>query len=232
MSNNRSINNSIKFKYKYKTKRSNLMVTSPDSYFDSFHKTPQGEFKNTYYNPFHVKPRKRTSKEQLELLEQTFQTNIKPDASLRKALADKLGMTPRSVQVWFQNKRAKVKNERTMPQKETPKEEIEITPSLYAKKSPEKEDKKTKEDYECFLMNYPGFNQEYECNIPQKHELEDIPPFKEEDLQSLDKLILGEENNLEENFQKKKEKKKKEDTYCSFYSMANTLHFDPSNYLN
>ncbi|OAG29336.1 hypothetical protein NEDG_01409 [Nematocida displodere] len=210
------------------------MATSPESYFDSFHKTAQGELKNTYYNPFHVKPRKRTSKEQLEVLEKTFETNIKPDAALRKALAGKLGMTPRSVQVWFQNKRAKVKNEKSVHQ-EKPKEEIEITPSLYAKKEIEEVVEKSREDYECFLLNYPGFNQDYECNIPQKHYLEEVPSFKEEDLQSLDKLILGEENaNHDDNSAKKKRKPKDDDepSYCNFYSMANSLHFDPSNYLN
>jgi len=210
------------------------MANSPESYFDSFHKTPQGEFKNSYYNPFHVKPRKRTSKEQLEVLEKTFETNVKPDAALRKTLAGKLGMTPRSVQVWFQNKRAKVKNEKHVPKCEIQQEEIEITPSLYVKKEPECSEVKSKEDYECFLLNYPGFNQDYECGVPQRHYLEEIPPFKEEDLQSLDKLILGEENSVQDgNTSKKKSKTKKdEETYCSFYSMANSLEFDPSNYLN
>lgn len=80
-----------------------------DSYFDSFHQTPQGELKNTFYNPFVVKHRRRTSKMQLRVLEKTFETNVRPDASLRKILAEQLGMTPRSVQVWFQNRRAKIK---------------------------------------------------------------------------------------------------------------------------
>ncbi|KAI5164201.1 hypothetical protein NEAUS03_2447 [Nematocida ausubeli] len=185
------------------------MTTSPDSYFDSFHKTPQGEFKNTYYNPFHVKPRKRTSKEQLELLEKTFETNIKPDATLRKALATKLRMTPRSVQVWFQNKRAKVKNTKAQEKKE---EGIELE-SLFIKKETKKD------DYECFLSNYSGYTGD-------GHFMQDTHEFKEEDLETLDKLVLGEEN-VEKN-----KKSKKKDDYCSFYSMSNTLHFDPSNYLN
>lgn len=193
------------------------MSTSPESYFDSFHKTSQGEFKNTYYNPFHVKPRKRTTKEQLEVLEKTFETNIKPDAALRKALATKLKMTPRSVQVWFQNKRAKVKNMKPLEKKEA--KEIELESLLIKKEN-------KKEDYECFLSNYSGYTKEF-GNIPQKHYLEEETghQFKEEDLETLDKLVLGEEN-IEKN------KKKKKDEYCTFYSMANTLHFDPSNYLN
>ncbi|KAI5191841.1 hypothetical protein NEMIN01_1696 [Nematocida minor] len=194
------------------------MPTSPESYFDSFHKTSQGEFKNSYYNPFHVKPRKRTSKEQLEVLEKTFETNIKPDAALRKALATKLRMTPRSVQVWFQNKRAKVKNTKAPAEKKEAEKEIELE-SLFIKKE------NKKEDYECFLSNYSGYTKEY-GSVPQKHYLEESHhQFKEEDLETLDKLVLGEEN-VEKN------KKKKKDEFCTFYSMANTLQFDPSNYLN
>lgn len=194
------------------------MCTSPESYFDSFHKTSQGEFKSTYYNPFHVKPRKRTSKEQLEVLEKTFETNVKPDAALRKALATKLRMTPRSVQVWFQNKRAKVKNTKIQNEQKEVDKEIELE-SLFIKKE------NKKEDYECFLSNYSGYSKEY-GSTPQKHYLEESHhQFKEEDLETLDKLVLGEEN-IEKN------KKKKKDEYCTFYSMANTLHFDPSNYLN
>lgn len=212
------------------------MANSPESYFDSFHKTPQGDFKSTYYNPFHVKPRKRTSKEQLEVLEKTFETNVKPDATLRKALATKLGMTPRSVQVWFQNKRAKVKNEKNAQKTEPPKEEIQITSSLYATQTdPETTPDKKREDYECFLMNYPGFNQDYECNnVSSRHYLEETPSFKEEDLRSLDELVLGEENaDHGDNSTKKKQGKNSDGSpYCSFYSMAKTLQFDPGNYLN
>lgn len=80
-----------------------------EAYFESFHQTPHGEVKNTYYNPFAVKHRRRTSKMQLRVLEKTFETNIRPDAALRKILGEQLGMTPRSVQVWFQNRRAKIK---------------------------------------------------------------------------------------------------------------------------
>ncbi|EPR78537.1 Homeodomain protein [Spraguea lophii 42_110] len=80
-----------------------------NNYFDSFHRNPRGELQSSYYNPFMVKPRKRTTKSQLKVLEKTFETIIKPDAALRKKLGHELGMTPREVQVWFQNRRAKVK---------------------------------------------------------------------------------------------------------------------------
>ncbi|TFK54107.1 hypothetical protein OE88DRAFT_1615394, partial [Heliocybe sulcata] len=50
------------------------------------------------------KHRKRTSRHQLKILEATFKDETKPNANLRRRLADQLNMTPRSVQVWFQNR--------------------------------------------------------------------------------------------------------------------------------
>jgi len=55
------------------------------------------------------KKRQRTSPEQLEILEQVYLQERLPGLDLRKELAQKLKMTPRRVQVWFQNKRAKEK---------------------------------------------------------------------------------------------------------------------------
>lgn len=78
-------------------------------YFDAFTQTPDGDLKTEYYNPFIVRHRKKTTKSQLQILENTFGTNIRPDARMRRMLAEQLGMTPRSIQVWFQNRRAKEK---------------------------------------------------------------------------------------------------------------------------
>ncbi|TIA92686.1 hypothetical protein E3P99_00454 [Wallemia hederae] len=44
-----------------------------------------------------------------QVLEDTYQSNPKPSALIRKSLADQLQMTPRGVQIWFQNRRAKAK---------------------------------------------------------------------------------------------------------------------------
>lgn len=57
-----------------------------------------------------VKHRRRTTPEQLRILEAEFDRNNKPDNSKREELAAMLGMTKRNVQVWFQNRRAKMKN--------------------------------------------------------------------------------------------------------------------------
>jgi len=55
------------------------------------------------------KKRQRTTPEQLEVLEKIYEKEKLPGSDLRKELALKLKMTPRRVQVWFQNKRAKEK---------------------------------------------------------------------------------------------------------------------------
>ncbi|GAA5898328.1 uncharacterized protein JCM6883_000992 [Sporobolomyces salmoneus] len=61
------------------------------------------------YDPFRIKHRRRTSPPQLKILEHHFEVNPKPDVATRKVLSEQLDMTPREVQVWFQNRRAKVK---------------------------------------------------------------------------------------------------------------------------
>ncbi|KAL1916410.1 uncharacterized protein VTP21DRAFT_5601 [Calcarisporiella thermophila] len=70
-------------------------------------KTP--DFKPTFYDPFQIKHRRRASKSQLRILEQSFGENPKPNAAVRRALAQRLDMTCRNVQIWFQNRRAKAK---------------------------------------------------------------------------------------------------------------------------
>ncbi|CAO3663950.1 unnamed protein product [Rhizopus stolonifer] len=56
------------------------------------------------------KKRARATAEQLSVLEGVFAMNISPNGKVRKQLSQQLNMTERSVQIWFQNKRAKIKN--------------------------------------------------------------------------------------------------------------------------
>ncbi|OCH95091.1 homeobox-domain-containing protein [Obba rivulosa] len=64
------------------------------------------------YQPNEVKHRRRTTRAQLKVLEDVYTRDTKPNANLRKKLAQELDMTPRGVQVWFQNRRAKTKQQR------------------------------------------------------------------------------------------------------------------------
>lgn len=77
--------------------------------YETFHKLPFGEFSPNFYNPFQVKHRRRTTKEQYHTLEASYMENPKPTSSTRRKLSLQLDMTTRGVQVWFQNRRAKSK---------------------------------------------------------------------------------------------------------------------------
>lgn len=96
--------------------------------FETFHQSPHGDFKPTFYNPFEIKHRRRTTKAQFRVLENAFQENNKPNAGARRTLAVKLGMTPRAVQVWFQNRRAKSKTSKTDSSENN--ESMSTSPSL------------------------------------------------------------------------------------------------------
>ncbi|KAG0017573.1 hypothetical protein BGZ82_000718 [Podila clonocystis] len=51
------------------------------------------------------KRRRRTNREELEILEDAFARNLLPDAATRQQLGARLGMSVRAVQIWFQNRR-------------------------------------------------------------------------------------------------------------------------------
>ena len=57
------------------------------------------------------KKRLRTTPEQLRILNKEFLEEQMPNATARAVLAKMVGMSPRAVQVWFQNRRAKAKIE-------------------------------------------------------------------------------------------------------------------------
>jgi hypothetical protein len=97
--------------------------------FDTFHQMPHGDFKPTFYNPFEIKHRRRTSRAQFKVLERTFMENPKPSAAVRRILAQKLNMTPRGVQVWFQNRRAKAKLQKQQDEKQRLEGSLQDDPS-------------------------------------------------------------------------------------------------------
>jgi len=54
--------------------------------------------------------RQRATQDQLATLEVEFNKNPTPTALVRERIAEEINMTERSVQIWFQNRRAKIKN--------------------------------------------------------------------------------------------------------------------------
>ncbi|KAH7339365.1 homeobox domain-containing protein [Rhizoctonia solani] len=67
---------------------------------------PPPGFVTAFWNPYEVKHRRRTSRAQLGVLETEFDSDPKPNADKRRSLAAQLNMTPRAIQVWFQNRYA------------------------------------------------------------------------------------------------------------------------------
>lgn len=55
--------------------------------------------------------RKRISAQQTSILEAGYQRCAKPDKEYREELAEKTGLPPRTIQIWFQNRRAKAKSQ-------------------------------------------------------------------------------------------------------------------------
>ncbi|KAI1263558.1 homeobox domain-containing protein [Xylariaceae sp. FL1019] len=53
--------------------------------------------------------RQRATQDQLTTLEVEFNKNPTPTATVRERIAEEINMTERSVQIWFQNRRAKIK---------------------------------------------------------------------------------------------------------------------------
>lgn len=54
--------------------------------------------------------RKRASPDQLAVLNRVFSQTYFPSTEVRRALGKQLGMSPRTVQIWFQNKRHALRN--------------------------------------------------------------------------------------------------------------------------
>ncbi|KAJ3127940.1 hypothetical protein HK101_005494, partial [Irineochytrium annulatum] len=61
------------------------------------------------------RPKCKTTNEQVAILWAAFEKDMRPSKEVREELALKLGMSPRAVQVWFQNRRAKHKEGNTKP---------------------------------------------------------------------------------------------------------------------
>ncbi|GHJ87452.1 hypothetical protein NliqN6_3854 [Naganishia liquefaciens] len=59
------------------------------------------------------KKRRRTSAEELKILEDAYRVNTLPSSEERQRLAERTGMTARAVQIWFQNKRQTEKRKMT-----------------------------------------------------------------------------------------------------------------------
>ncbi|MBA0608016.1 hypothetical protein Godav_020267 [Gossypium davidsonii] len=65
--------------------------------------------KNSFNNNVNQDKKKRLTSDQLDSLEKSFQEEIKLDPDRKMKLSRELGLQPRQIAVWFQNRRARWK---------------------------------------------------------------------------------------------------------------------------
>jgi hypothetical protein len=70
------------------------------------------------YHTRHPEHKPRLSKDEVELLEGEFRKNSKPNTQLKKGLAEQMGVEVARINNWFQNRRAKAKQEKRIAEQE------------------------------------------------------------------------------------------------------------------
>jgi len=70
--------------------------------------------------------KKRLTSDQLDSLESSFQKEIKLDPDRKMKLSKELGLQPRQIAVWFQNRRARWKNKQLEHLYDSLKQEFDV----------------------------------------------------------------------------------------------------------
>ena len=150
-------------------------MTHSDDNFDNdatFTTNPQQTFSK----------RRRLSPEETRHLNAVFEVTPKPDSTLREKLAAELDTSPRVIQIWFQNKRAKLKRDladegtpnllfsATKPRNPTSPEEV----SYLVETALKARNQKTKQ------VSDEHFNIDFSTNDQCKESFVNMPTLREE----------------------------------------------------
>lgn len=90
----------------------------------------------------HREKKRRLTTDQIQFLENSFELENKLEPERKTRLAQVLGLKPRQVAIWFQNRRARWKT------------------------------KQLEKDYEALKSSYDGLKLDHQCLLKQKEELE------------------------------------------------------------
>jgi hypothetical protein len=116
LKNNATLSNSVQSgRVKGRSVSDSLVRSPPSSPKSSASSYPNSPDSSDEFGP--KKKRRRTTPDQLDILEQYFQRDAMPSQQTRLEIAERLGMTMRRVQIWFQNKRAKLKRSNPLSNK-------------------------------------------------------------------------------------------------------------------
>ncbi|KAK0465522.1 homeodomain transcription factor [Desarmillaria tabescens] len=128
------------------------------------------------------KPRNRHSPEQLAALNELYERDEHPALEVRTSLAEQLGMETKTVNSWFQNKRASTKK-RTVAQRSLPYDSPRINPQLPSNSSSASTTPRPSElgDYQDddYLLEPPHFNSEND-SMPRRLRLRPTPDQADE----------------------------------------------------
>lgn len=87
--------------------------------------------------PLARRKRRRTSTQELNILQAEFNVCPAPDKRKRQELAERCNMSEKAVQIWFQNKRQACKRQHSATQKAACVAQLEVEPEAQASETPE-----------------------------------------------------------------------------------------------